>query len=151
MSNLNRLTMIGNIGTEPEFKYFESGALLTKFTLAVNRYDKKEKKDVTDWFNVETFSKLAEYLKKGMKICVDGSLETNVWQNNEGKNIKNYIVRARTIEILTKKENTDTEGNKAQEQQTPQDDYAEADNEIPANTTTTGEQQSLIEDEEIPF
>lgn len=151
MSNLNRLTMIGNIGTEPEFKYFESGAMLTKFTLAVNRYDKKEKKDVTDWFDVETFSKLAEYLKKGLKVCVDGSLETNVWQNNEGKYIKNYIVKARTIEILTKKENADAEGNKAQEQQTPQDDYAEADNEIPSNITTTGEQQSLIDEEEIPF
>ena len=137
MSNLNRLTMIGNIGTDPEFVAFESGAMLTKFTLAVNRYDKKNQKDVTDWFNVETFSKLGEYLKKGIKVCIDGRLITNVWEDKDGKHIKNYIVQANTVEILTKKESEQTSDKVSDKAETS--DFEEEIN------------SDLIGEDEIPF
>lgn len=107
MSDFNRVTFIGRCGQDPEHIDFESGARLTKFSLAVNRYDAKKKADITDWFKVQSFSKLGDYLKKGIKVCVDGRLETNVWQNKDGKNIKDYVINARTIEILTPKEKTE--------------------------------------------
>ena len=45
MSNLNRITLIGNVGADPEYVAFESGAMLTKFPIAVGRYDKRKKQD----------------------------------------------------------------------------------------------------------
>lgn len=168
MSNLNRLTLIGNVGTEPEYVDFESGARLTKFTLAVGRYDKKNNADVTDWFNVETFSKLGDYLKKGIKVCVDGSIETNVYQNKDGQNIKKFIVKGRTLEILTPKKdreegNTDTNTNNENDYQEDADasnysgtedlgcnaDYPEEMN----DSNAYPEIPSLddISDDEIPF
>lgn len=140
-NNLNRIEMIGNIGTDPEFKYFESGAMKTKFTLAVNRYDHKEKKEVTDWFDVETFSKLAEFLKKGIKVCVAGKLITSVWKNKEDKYMKNYIIVADHLEILTPKEKDETA---EQAQSQPQ-----AQTQAPVQETY--EQQELIGEDEIPF
>ena len=140
-NNLNRIEMIGNIGTDPEFKYFESGAMKTKFTLAVNRYDHKEKKEVKDWFDVESFSKLAEFLKKGIKVCVAGKLITSVWKNKEDKYMKNYIIVADHLEILTPKEKDETA---EQAQSQPQ-----AQTQAPVQETY--EQQELIGDDEIPF
>lgn len=101
MSDLNRVTLIGNIGQEPEFKYFESGACLTTFSLGVKRYDAKSQKDITDWFNVKTFSKLGEYTKKGIKIAVDGELQTSSWEAYNGKKMKNIYILADKLQILT--------------------------------------------------
>ena len=111
-NNLNRIEMIGNIGTDPEFK-----------------------------FDVETFSKLAEFLKKGIKVCVAGKLITSVWKNKEDKYMKNYIIVADHLEILTPKEKDET-AEQAQSQDQPQ---------AQAPVQETYEQQELIGDDEIPF
>lgn len=149
MSNLNRITLIGNVGTEPEYVDFESGAKLTKFTLAVGRYDKKNNQDVTDWFNVETFSKLGNYIKKGIKVCVDGSMETYVYQNKDGNNVKKFVVKGRTVEILTPKKDREENTSASSEQvedlggnsDYPEGEGEQYENEIP----------DLIDEDEIPF
>lgn len=149
MSNLNRITLIGNVGTEPEYVDFESGAKLTKFTLAVGRYDKKNNQDVTDWFNVETFSKLGNYIKKGVKVCVDGSMETYVYQNKDGNNVKKFVVKGRTVEILTPKKDREENTSASSEQvedlggnsDYPEGEGEQYENEIP----------DLIDEDEIPF
>ena len=147
MSNLNRVTMIGNIGTNPEFVAFESGAMLTKFTLAVNRWDKKEKKDITDWFNVETFSKMGEYLKKGYKVAIDGRLITNTYQNKDGVMVKKFIIQAQTVENLTKK--TDKDNSEVEvETETESERETETETEMLQEKMMPDE---LIDDEEIPF
>jgi single-strand DNA-binding protein len=103
MTDINRIVLTGNLGQEPEFKYFESGSCLTTFSMGVNRYDSKEKKDITDWYNVKTFSKLGEYLKKGNKVAVDGVLQTDTWEK-DGEKKKAIYVMADSIQILTPKE-----------------------------------------------
>ncbi len=144
MSNLNRITLIGNIGTEVEKVEFDSGHTLYKFSIAVSRWDKKESKDVPDWFDVETFSKLGEYCKKGIKVCVDGSIITNVWKNKDEKYIKNFIVKANTVEILTPK---NTEGETQQEATETVPDKGDVFDEYYGDDS----QEELIGDEEIPF
>lgn len=103
MSDLNRITLTGNLGQDPDFKYFESGACITTFSLAVKRYDSKIKEDVTDWFTVKTFSKLGEYLKQGIRVAVDGKLQTDTWEK-DGEKKKSVYVFADFIQILTPKE-----------------------------------------------
>lgn len=109
MTDINRITLTGRVGQEPEFKAFDSGSVLAKFTLACNRYNTKQKEDVTDWFNVETFSKLAEYVKKGNLIAVDGRLQTSSWEDDEGNKKKRTFIFAENLQILTPKKDKNTE------------------------------------------
>lgn len=104
MSDINRVVFTGNVGQEPDIKYFESGAMMTSFTIAVKRYDSKEKKDLTDWFKVKTFSKLGEFIKKGVRIAVDGRLQTDTWETDKGEKKTSVYVMAETVQILTPKE-----------------------------------------------
>ena len=104
MSDINRVTLIGNVGQDPEYKYFESGAVSAKFTLAVKRYDSKNKQDITDWFNIKTFSKLSEHITKGKRVAVDGKLQTDTWVTEGGENRKSIYVFADSLLILTPKE-----------------------------------------------
>lgn len=103
MSDINRVTLIGNIGNEPEYKYFDSGACITSFSIAVNRYDAKKKEDITDWLNVKTFSKLGEHLKKGHKVGLDGRIQTDTWETETGEKRKSVYIFADSLQILTPK------------------------------------------------
>lgn len=101
MTDINRIVLTGNVGKDPDFKHFESGAMLTEFTLACARYDGKLKQDITDWFTVKTFSKIGEYILKGYKIAIEGKLVTNAWKTESGENRKSIYIMADTIQILT--------------------------------------------------
>ena len=104
MTDINRIVLTGNLGQEPEAKYFESsGACLTTFSLGVKRYNSKDKKDITDWYTVKTFSNLGKYLHKGIKVAVDGTLQTDTWEK-DGEKKKAIYVMADSIQILTPKE-----------------------------------------------
>ena len=89
---VNKVILIGNLGKDPELKYFPNGDAFCNLTLATSESwtDKQsgEKKERTEWHNIVFTRKLAEiagqYLKKGSKIYVEGSLRTRKWQDKEG-------------------------------------------------------------------
>jgi single-strand DNA-binding protein len=107
MSDINSVTLIGNVGNDPEYKYFDSGACITSFSIAVSRYDSKKKEDITDWLNVKTFSKLGEYVKKGLKVAINGKIQTDTWETEAGDKRKSVYIFADSLQILTPKEKTD--------------------------------------------
>lgn len=90
---VNKVILIGNLGKDPEVKYFPNGDAFCNLTLATSESwnDKAsgEKKEKTEWHNVVFTRKLAEiagqYLKKGAKVYVEGSLRTRKWQDKEGQ------------------------------------------------------------------
>lgn len=90
---VNKVILIGNLGKDPEVKYFPNGDAFCNLTLATSESwaDKAtgEKKERTEWHNVVFTRKLAEitgqYLKKGSKVYVEGSLRTRKWQDKEGQ------------------------------------------------------------------
>ena len=88
-------------------KYFESGKVKTTFSLAVNRWDSKTKGEVTDWFNIELWDKLAEiageYVKKGKLVAVDGRLAMSKWNDASGSSRERYFVRAQNMRLLGSK------------------------------------------------
>ena len=102
MTSINRIILTGNVGNV-EAKAFESGSIMYKISLAVTRWDNKKKENVTDWFNVETFSKLGDYVQKGSKIAVDGNMISNKYEK-EGETKTYWKVFANNIEIFDKKE-----------------------------------------------
>lgn len=140
-TNLNRITLTGNVGVEPEQREFDSGAKVTKFCIAVNRWNKKEEKEVVDWIDVETFSKLGDYVKKGVKVAVDGKLISNTYENKDGVTVKRFYVLADTIEILTPKK--DGETTKPQKEEAPE--------EAPLPEAEPEDYGELIDEDSIPF
>lgn len=111
MADLNSITLIGRVGKEPEYKAFDSGAILTKFSLSNNQYNTKTKENVTNWFNIETFSKLGEYIEKGKLVAVNGTLRQSTWTDENGNNKSRIYIFADNVQILTPKEKVEeTEG-----------------------------------------
>lgn len=108
MADINTITLIGRVGQEPESKCFDSGAVLTKFTLANKTYDAKSKEDVTNWFNIETFSKLASYIEKGNLVAISGKLKQSSWKDEQGNNKSRIFVFADNLQILTPKKDEKT-------------------------------------------
>ena len=86
---VNKVILIGNLGKDPEVRYMPSGGAVANVTLATSETwkDKQsgEKQERTEWHNVVFYNRLAEiageYLKKGSKVYVEGSLRTRKWQD----------------------------------------------------------------------
>jgi single-strand DNA-binding protein len=90
---LNKVTLIGNLGADPEVRHMPSGGAVTTIRLATTRQwkDKQtgERKESTEWHRVVFFNRLAEiageYLKKGRQVYVEGHLRTQKWQAQDGQ------------------------------------------------------------------
>ncbi|MGH8460092.1 MAG: single-stranded DNA-binding protein [Stenotrophobium sp.] len=101
---VNKVILIGNIGKDPEVRYFPSGDAIASATLATteNWKDKQtgEAKEATEWHRLSFPGKLGEiagkYLKKGSKIYVEGSLRTREWEKD---GIKRYTTEIRVSEM----------------------------------------------------
>lgn len=99
---VNEVTLIGNVGSDPEVKFFDSGSQVAKFTLATSeKYKSKtgEKQEKTQWHNVVAWSGLAKlvesYVKKGSKLYIRGRLEYEQWEDKktgEKKSKTNIVV-----------------------------------------------------------
>ncbi len=89
---LNKVTLIGNLGADPEVRYLPSGGAVTTIRLATTmRWKDKatgERKESTEWHRVVFFNRLAEvageYLKKGSQAYIEGRLQTRKWQDQGG-------------------------------------------------------------------
>lgn len=104
---VNKVIAIGNLGKDPETRYLPSGAAVTNFSIAVseNWVDKQtgEKKERTEWINVEVWGKAAEacqqYLTKGKQCYIEGKLQTDSWDDN-GVTKYRTKVRADNVQFL---------------------------------------------------
>jgi len=89
---INKVILVGNLGQDPETRYLPSGGAVTNLSIATSESwkDKNtgQQQERTEWHRVVFFNRLAEiaaqYLKKGSKVYVEGSLRTRKWQNKEG-------------------------------------------------------------------
>jgi single-strand DNA-binding protein len=92
MNSLNRVTLIGNLGKDPEVRYMQNGDAVANVSLATTDTwkDKQtgEVKEKTEWHRVTFYRKLAEivqdHLKKGEPVFVEGRLETRKWTDKAG-------------------------------------------------------------------
>jgi single-strand DNA-binding protein len=101
MSSLNSVTIIGNLGADPEMRYTTAGKAVCELRVAVN--EKRGGQDKTEWFSVTCWEKTAEscaqYLKKGRSVCVQGRLETQTWDDKKTgeKKYKTIIVASNVV------------------------------------------------------
>lgn len=105
---VNKVILIGNIGKDPELKYFPNGDAFCNLTLATSETwnDKAsgEKKEKTEWHNLVFTRKLAEivgqYVRKGSKLYVEGSLRTRKWQDKEGNDRYTTEINVNEMQLL---------------------------------------------------
>jgi len=105
MLSLNKVMIIGNVGTEPEMRFTPSGSPVTSYRVATNRVyttPEGERKQETEWFTVVAWNRLAEncnqFLTKGQRIYAEGRLHLRSWEGQDGqKHTRAEIVANRVI------------------------------------------------------
>lgn len=105
---VNKVILIGNLGQDPEIKSTAAGAAIANFSVATSESwkDKNTGQQVekTEWHRVVAFNRLAEiigqYVKKGSKIYIEGSLRTRKWQDKEGKDHYTTEIVANEMQML---------------------------------------------------
>ena len=105
MAGLNKMIVIGNVGTDPEMRYTPNGSPVTSFRIAISRVytpSDGERRQETEWFTVVAWNQLAEqcnqYLTKGRRAYVEGRLQSRKWEGQDGQTrFTNEIIASRVL------------------------------------------------------
>lgn len=105
---MNQVNLIGNLTKDPELVETPGGVKVCRFAIAVNRnYKSSDGERKTDYFNCVAWRGLGEtvakYTKKGNKIRVTGSIETNTYEDSKGVKRTGVDIVAQDVEFLTAK------------------------------------------------
>jgi len=107
MASMNKVLLIGNVGADPEMRFTPSGIPVTSFSVATNKMFTSpdgERKQETTWFRIVAFRKQAEscsqFLTKGQRVYVEGSLRTRVWEGQDGQKRTSVEVLADRVLFL---------------------------------------------------
>ena len=110
MSSLNKATIIGRVGSDPEVRYLENGNTVAKFSIATSEsYTNKagEKVENTEWHRIEAWDKLAQiiekYVKKGSLLYVEGKIKTDKYTDKDGTEKYSTSIRINEMKMLGSK------------------------------------------------
>ena len=105
---VNKVILIGNLGSDPEIRYTQSGTAIATFSLATTEKFKDKDgqvKEQTEWHRIVAWSRLAEvcgeYLHKGSKAYIEGKLQTRKWTDQNGNDKYTTEIIAREMKMLT--------------------------------------------------
>ncbi|PPK84613.1 single-strand binding protein [Neolewinella xylanilytica] len=148
---INKVTLVGRLGADPEIRTLGSGVMVAKFSVATSESYKDRSgqwQEETQWHDVVVWRNLAEraqtYLRKGSMIYLDGKLTHRKWQDKDGNPRRTTEVVGAFFRVLDGKRDGNDDGN---------DDYAAAP-ESPAERTHTersGQDRQLEAEEDLPF
>ena len=122
MRGVNKVILVGVLGKDPETKTFANGGSLTQFSIATSETwtDKTtgERKEQTEWHNIVLQNRLGEiaqqYLKKGSKVYIEGSLNTRKWTDQNGQERYTTQIKGSQLQMLDS-----ANGNNQQQAQQP--------------------------------
>jgi single-strand DNA-binding protein len=108
---INKVILIGNVGVDPDVRYMPNGNAVTTLSLATSETwkDKQtgEKQERTEWHRVVCFNRLGEiageYVRKGSRLYIEGSLRTRKWQDPQGQDRYTTEIVANDIQMLDSK------------------------------------------------
>ena len=150
MAGVNKVILIGNLGSDPEVRHLGSGSVVANFNIATSEsYTNKngEKVTQTEWHRIEVWDGLAkiaeQYLKKGQSVYVEGKLKTENWQDSDGNNKTTTRIRGLNLTLLGGK-NPDFPSN-TESQPTQQADTT------PKVTKEPSKSASPESDDDLPF
>ncbi len=147
--SFNKITIVGNLGKDPELRYTPQGNAVCNFSVATNekRRDKGgDFQDVTTWFRVTLWGKQAEnaskYLTKGSPVYIEGRLRVDEWSDRDGKNRYTLDVHATDMQFIGG--NRGDETSMTGSAQTNNNDFAE-------DASPNAREFSTPADDDIPF
>lgn len=147
--SFNKITIVGNLGRDPELRYTPQGNAVCNFSVATNekRKDKAgELQDVTTWFRITLWGKQAEnaskYLTKGSPIYVEGRLRVEEWTDRDGGQRYTLEVQASDMQFIGSGRNEDSYSDSSRPGEEP--NFEEK---SPTNFNTP----SSPSDDDIPF
>lgn len=118
MAGVNKVILIGNLGSDPEVRHLSNGSVVANFNIATSEsYTNRngEKVTNTEWHRIELWDGLAkiaeQYLRKGNTVYVEGKLRTENWQDNEGNSRTTTRIRALNMMMLGGKAGSDASDN----------------------------------------
>lgn len=155
---INKVILVGNVGVDPDVRYMPNGNAVTTLSLATSETwkDKQtgDKQERTEWHRVVCFNRLGEiageYVRKGSKLYVEGSLRTRKWQDPQGQDRYTTEVVASDIQMLDSKGGAQQSYHDAPTTQAHHEnsDHAPAKSKAPQTTA----QDAFDElDDDIPF
>lgn len=116
MASVNKVIILGSLGADPESRFAPSGDAVCNIRVATSETWKDkatgERKEATEWHRVSFYGKLAEiagqYLKKGSRVYIEGSLRTRKWQDKDGKDQYTTEIRANEMKMLGSRQDGDS-------------------------------------------
>jgi single-strand DNA-binding protein len=162
--SVNKVTLLGNVGKDPEIRSTPSGVMVASFGLATSdRYQDAQGnwQDRTEWHNLKAFKRTAEivrdYVKKGSKLYIEGKISTNSWDDKE-TGVKKYRteILVNELVLLSGREEGSGGGASAGGYSRPvstSSSSASFDQRPPAAAAAPDDyaQQTEISDDDIPF
>ena len=136
MAGVNKVIVVGRLGSDPDTRYMPSGSAVTNVSVATSESwkDKEtgEKQEKTEWHRVVFFNRLAEiaseYLKKGSQIYVEGRLQTRKWEDKEGNEKWTTEIVANQMQMLGERMSSGSSSNdRAPAQNTNKNDFVNDD------------------------
>lgn len=156
---INKVILIGNCGQDPETRYTAGGAAVTHINLATSEAWKDKQtgqtQERTEWHRVVFFNRLAEiageYLRKGSKVYIEGSLRTNKWQDQQGQDRYTTEIVANQMQMLDSRgEGNYSNGPSGGQQSSNQNYGSSSSNQPPVSEPPAGAMDNSFDDD-IPF
>jgi len=115
MSGINKVILIGRLGSDPEVRYTPSGVAVANFSVATSEEwkdkDSGEKKERTEWHRIVAWRRLGEicgeYLSKGKQVYVEGRIQTRSWDDRDGNKKYTTEIIANDIQFLGSRDVSD--------------------------------------------
>jgi single-strand DNA-binding protein len=159
--SVNKVTLLGNVGKDPEIRSTASGTMVASFGLATTERQKDAQgnwQDHTEWHNLKAFNRTAEivrdYVKKGSKLYIEGKITTNSWEDKEThqKRYRTEIL-VNDLLLLSGREDGAGGGGGYSRPASSSGSSANFDQRPPASAGGSDDfaQQTEISDEDIPF
>ncbi len=148
MASLNKVMIIGNVGSEPEMRFTPNGNPVTSFRVATNRMyttAEGERKQETEWFTVVAWNKLAEqcnqFLSKGRLVYAEGRLHTRTWEGQDGQKHYRTEIVANRVSFLDRRTAAPL----------PEETEEVAVGEVPGEAGEVPVETGEVQPEDIPF
>jgi single-strand DNA-binding protein len=107
MTGVNKVILIGRLGKDPEIRYTPGGTAVANFTMATSeQWTNKDgqKQEKTEWHRIEAWKRLGEicgeYLRKGSQVYIEGRLQTDTWEDRDGKKRYTTKIVASAMQML---------------------------------------------------
>ena len=151
--SFSKITIIGNLGKDPELRYTPQGDAVCDFSVAVN--DRKRDKagewqDVTTWFRVTFWRKQAEnaskYLTKGRQVYVEGRLQVEEWTDRDGNNRQTLAIQGSELQFLGERGTDERSSQSASE-----NNFADDAGDSTTDNATTTSSSATPTDDDIQF